>query len=110
MAFGTNPSSGAGGVIRVGTILTHGGPTVFAVPDGLGGTSYFALFGRRKNAASVGLTYVVEFSDALSGWNISNVIPAVIAQDSEIEAVTIPFPPIVTDPPEAFFRVRATAQ
>ena len=111
-AFGTNPSSGAGGAIRVnaGMLLTHGGPTVLAVPDGSGGTSYFAVFGRRKNAASVGLTYAVEFSDALSGWNVSNVIPAVIAQDSEIEAVTVPFPPIVTDPPEAFFRVRVNAQ
>ena len=111
-AFGTNPAAGAQGPIRVnaGVLLAHGGPTVLAVPDGLGGVSYFALFGRRKDAGTVGLTYAVEFSDALSGWNVSAVSPTVIAQDSEIEAVTVPFPPAVIDPPAAFFRVRATGQ
>jgi hypothetical protein len=111
-AFGTNPASDVGGLIRVnaGVLVAHGGPVVFSVPDGLGGVSYFALFGRRKDAGTVGLTYAVEFSDALSGWNVSAVTPTVIAQDSEIEAVTVPFPPVVIDPPEAFFRVRVTGQ
>ncbi|MGB8169262.1 MAG: choice-of-anchor tandem repeat GloVer-containing protein [Chthoniobacteraceae bacterium] len=107
-AFGTNPTSGAGGVIRVnaGTILAHGSPTVLAVPDGLGGFSYFALFARRKDAGTAGLTYAVQFSDALSGWNVSTVAPTVIAEDSEIEAVTVPFPPVIGQPPRAFFRVK----
>ena len=111
-AFGTNPASGAGGPIRVnaGVLLAHGTPTVLAVPDGLGGFFYFALFGRRKDAGTVGLSYAVEFSDALSGWNVSAVAPTVIAQDSEIEAVTVPFPPVVTNPPESFFHVRVTGQ
>jgi hypothetical protein len=109
-AFGTNPTLGAQGPINVnaGVLLAHGAPVVLRVPNGLGGFSYFALFGRRKDAATMGLTYAVEFSDALPGWNwsVSAVTPTVIAQDSEIEAVTIPFPPIVTSPPNTFFRVR----
>ncbi len=111
-AFGTSPAAGGGGAISVnaGALLAHGGPTVLAVPDGLGGVSYFALFGRRKDAAAVGLTYAVEFSDALSGWNFSGVTPTVIAQDSEIEAVTIPFPPVVIDPPQEYFRVKVNGQ
>jgi hypothetical protein len=41
---------------------------------------------------------------------VSAVAPTVIAQDSEIEAVTVPFPPIVTDPPQAFFHIRVSGQ
>jgi ELWxxDGT repeat protein len=111
-AFATNPSSGVQGPINVnaGVLLAHGGPAVLSMPDGLGGVSYFAVFGRRKDAGAVGLTYTVEFSDALSGWNVSAAAPTVIAQDSEIEAVTVPFPPIVMDPPQAFFRIRVSGQ
>ncbi len=111
-AFGTSPASVACGAIRVnaGAVLAHGGPTVLAVPDGHGGVSYFALFGRRKDAAAVGLTYAVEFSDALSGWNLSGVTPTVIAQDGEIEAVTVPFPPVLMDPPQEYFRVKVNGQ
>ena len=83
---------------------------VLAVPDGLGGVSYFALFGRRKDRTAVGLTYAVEFSDALSGWNLSGIAPTVVAQDSEIEAVTIPFPPTMIDPLQGYFRVNVNAQ
>ncbi len=111
-AFGTNPASGAGGAIHVngGAILAHGSPTVVGVPDGFGGVSYFALFGRRKDAVAVGLTYAVEFSEVVGGWNLSSVTPTVIAQDSEMEAVTVPLPPFVLSPPRGYFRVKVTAQ
>jgi hypothetical protein len=107
-AFGTNPTALTGGYIRVtaGLLVTRGSPTVLSVPDGLGGISYFALYGRLKNPGSVGLTYVLEFSDATSAWIPSTVTPTVIAQDSDIEAVTVPFSPAVTSSPEGFFRVR----
>jgi hypothetical protein len=111
-AFGTNPVAGSGGVIQVnaGVLNAHGAPTVLAVPDGLGGVSLFALFGRRKDAGTAGLTYAVEFSETLTGWTVSTDTPAVIAQDSEIEAVTVAFPPAVTTPPRVFFRVKVTGQ
>ncbi|MCS6244267.1 MAG: M36 family metallopeptidase [Opitutus sp.] len=111
-AFGTNPSSGAGEPIQVnaGVLNAHGAPTVLAVPDGLGGVSLFALFGRRKDAGTVGLTYAVEFSENLTVWNVSTNTPTVIAQDSEIEAVTVPLPSAVSTPPKVFFRVRVTGQ
>jgi hypothetical protein len=110
--FGTNPSSGSGGPIQVnaGVLNAHGAPTVLAVPDGLGGVSLFALFGRRKDAGTVGLTYVVEFSETLTTWTVSTDTPVVIAQDSEIEAVTIAFPAAVSTPSKMFFRVKVTGQ
>jgi hypothetical protein len=111
-AFGTNSTSGVGAAIQVdaGVLLKHGAPTVLEVPDGLGGVSRFALFGRRKDAASVGLTYTVEFSETLTTWTVSTDTPTVIAQDSEIEAVVVPFPRSKSNPPKMVFRVRVTGQ
>jgi hypothetical protein len=111
-AFGTNLTSAVGAAIQVnsGVLLAHGAPTVLQVPDGRGGVSQFALYGRRKNAASVGLIYAVEFSEALTNWTVSTITPTVIAQDNEIEAVVVPFPPATSSPPKMFFRVRVTGQ
>jgi hypothetical protein len=111
-AFGTILTSAVGATIQVnaGVLLKHGTPTVLEVPDGRGGVSQFALYGRRKNASSVGLTYAVEFSEALKNWTVSTITPTVIAQDNEIEAVVVPFPPATSSPPKMFFRVRVTGQ
>jgi len=111
-AFGTNPTAGSGGAIQVssGVLIAHGAPAVFTMPDGQGGVNLFALFGRRKDAGTVGLTYAVEFSETLTAWTVSDAIPEVIAQDSEIEAVVVPFPHIESYPPKTFFRVRVTGQ
>ncbi|EDY18001.1 peptidase M36 fungalysin [Chthoniobacter flavus Ellin428] len=106
-AFATSTGSNAVvGPIQVsnGTLVAHGVPTLYS-PDGV---HYFALFGRRKDAATVGLTYVAAFSNGLSTWSNSADIPTVIAQDSEIEAVTVPFPP--AGQPQSFFRVNVTGQ
>ena len=111
-AFGTTPTAGSDGAIQVssGVLIAHGAPAVFTTPDGQGGVNLFALFGRRKDASTVGLTYSVEFSETLTAWTVSSVTPTVIAQDSEIEAVVIPFPQIKSYPPRIFFRVRVTGQ
>jgi hypothetical protein len=82
----------------------HGVPTVLNVPDGAGGVNRVVLFDRRKDAASVGLTYTVEFSSDLVGWTNSAEEPNIVAQDSEIEAVIVPFPPSAN----GFVRVRVT--
>jgi hypothetical protein len=111
-AFGTNLTSAVGAAIQVnaGVLHAHGAPTVLEVPDGHGGVSLFALYGRRKDAASVGLAYVVEFSATLTTWSVSTETPKVTAQDSEIEAVVVPFPPAMSHPHKMFFRVRVTGQ
>jgi hypothetical protein len=111
-AFGTNLTSAVAAAIQVnaGVLLTHGTPTVHQVPNGLDGVSLFALYARRKDAASVGLTYTVEFSDDLTTWIVSTGTPTVIAQDNQIEAVIVPFPPATSSPTKMFFRVRVSGQ
>ncbi|MEO6784610.1 MAG: hypothetical protein ABI318_00645, partial [Chthoniobacteraceae bacterium] len=111
-AFGMNPTSAVPGTIQVnGGVLTAPGiPVLLSVPDGSGGTNYFALFGRRKDAAASGLTYTVEFTADFSAWTASADTPTVIADDSDMEAVTVPFPPLVGGLPPQFFRIRITAQ
>jgi hypothetical protein len=110
--FATIPDPGVGGSIQVnsGVLIAHGTPSVLEVSDGLGGVSLFALFGRRKDADTVGITYAVEFSETLTAWNVSSATPTVIAQDSEIEAVVIPFPQFATLSQRIFFRVKITGQ
>lgn len=108
-AYATGTASGVNfGPIRVsgGALVGHGVPTVYT-PDGV---HYFALFGRRKDAATVGLTYGVAFSNDLSAWTNSTDVPTVIAQDSEIEAVTVPFPSLPSGQQRTFFHVNVTAQ
>ena len=111
-AFGTDPASGGQGSIRVngGVLLARGAPTILDLPDGMGGVIHCALFGRRRDAATVGLTYTVAFSDRLSGWTTSSSPVTVIAQDSEIEAVIVPFPSTAIVPPSGYFRIGVTAQ
>jgi hypothetical protein len=111
-AFGTNPTAGSGGAIQMssGVLIARGAPAVFTMPDGQGGVNLYALFCRRKDAGTVGLTYAVEFSDNATAWTVSDAIPEVIAQDSEIETVVVPFPHTESYPPKTLFRVRVTGQ
>jgi len=108
-AYATDTTAGVPlGPIQVsgGVLVGHGVPTVYT-PDGV---HYFALFGRRKDAATVGLTYGVDFSSDLSSWAGSIVTPTIIAQDGEIEAVTIPFPTPPAGQTQTYFHVRVTGQ
>jgi hypothetical protein len=106
-AFALDPSAASATTLQVhgGVIASHGIPVMTGDP---GGSARFALFGRRKDAAAVGLTYAVEFSADLTGWTASVEAPALIAEDSEIEAVAIPFPALVNGRPPAFFRLKVS--
>ena len=106
-------SSWTGGRPAAGVPLlavAHGGPLTLVTPDGTGGATRLALFCRRKDAATVGLTYTVEFSTNLAAWSLSADAPTVIAQDSELEAVTVPVPAPAGGHAPGFFRVRVTSQ
>ena len=107
-SFGINPTSSKRGVVIVsgGALAARGEPTTLSSPNGSGGTDYFALFCRRKDATTVGLTYTVEFSAGLSTWIASSSTPNVVADDGEIQAVTVQFPPLVNGQPTRFFRIR----
>ena len=75
-------------------------PRLTGTPNGV---DFKALFGRRKNS---GLTYTVQFSADLAGWENSTVAPVVIADDGVIEACTVPYPFFLSDGQKArFFRV-----
>lgn len=109
-AFGTNPALPSSGSLKVanGILSARGGPTVMSVPDGSGGFLHFAEFARRKDYLASGLTYTVQFTSDLSNWVDSSVTPSSIADDGEIEAVTVPYPSAVNGHPPLFFRVAVT--
>ncbi|MBL9144408.1 MAG: choice-of-anchor D domain-containing protein [Verrucomicrobiaceae bacterium] len=107
-AFGTLPDSNASGPSTIevvnGVITRHGSQTV-QVEKTTGSFSYKALFGRRRDWETAGLTFTVQFSGDLSQWFSSSAIPTVIATDADIEAVTVPYPLFVGGKKAQFYRV-----
>jgi hypothetical protein len=86
--FGTDAGDGNSGVIEfeLGSVTAYGQPVL----DGGGG--YALIFGRRVDYLAAGLTYTVQFSADLSEWVEDSTEPVVIAADSEIQAVRVPYP------------------
>lgn len=106
-AFGTNPVVSDGGVLEVsgGSITRRGEPTLSAesIPNGV---DFRAVFCRRKNHVAAGLIYTVQFSSDLGTWQSSIVTPTVIADDGEMQVVTVNYPFFLSDGRKAqFFRV-----
>ena len=101
-AFGSNPKTANTGSLAVSaaTIVRRGTPTSLTA-----GTSQLAAFGRRKDYVSSGLTYLVQFSNDMATWTTSAATPSVIADDGEIEIVTVPFPTPADGTRGSFFRV-----
>ena len=97
-AFGTNPrASDPGPMVLSGTAITRrGGPFVKMSP------APCAVFARRDDYLSSGVTYVVQFSPDLNGWTTSAAAITVLADDGVIQAVSVPFPA----GPRQFFRVQ----
>ena len=108
--FGTNPSSASRGSLAVNgaTIIARGGPITITVPDGAGGVNHFAAFARRKDYLTVGLTYNLQFTADFATW-LPGSTPTAIADDGEIEIVTVPYPAAIDDGPLAFFKVGISA-
>jgi hypothetical protein len=110
-AFGLNPVQFSGGMLRWSgaNLLERGVPLPFA--SGTGSSfSFRAVFARRKNHAAVGLTYTVEFSGDLSSWRASTSTPTVLADDGEIEAVSVPYPFFVNGRKARYFRVKVQSE
>jgi hypothetical protein len=113
-AFGTdpaNPLSGPGDIgYDAGVIIQRGQPKI-TVSASTGGVTFLAVFGRRKDYLTAGLTYTVQFSADLTGWQNSTATPSVIASDAEMDAVSVRYPFFLSDGRKAqFFRVRVTIQ
>ena len=103
-AFGLEPTlNDATEITLSGAAITkHGIPRL-----GTDGVTYYAMFGRRKDYVAAGLTYTVQFSADLSAWENSATTPTLIASDSEMDAVTVPFPALLgSGAKPTFFRLR----
>ncbi len=111
MAFGTDPTVTNSGVITLNgaTIAQRGIPTVW-MQNNANGVDYRALFGRRTDYVAAGLTYTVQFSADLVTWQNSTDTPTRMAGDSEIDAVTVPYPYFVNGRKARFFRVQVSSQ
>ena len=72
------------------------------------GVDFRALYVRRKDYATAGLTYATEFSATLSSWATSAAVPTLLADDGTYQVVSVPYPPLVGGKKARFFRVRVT--
>lgn len=110
-AFGMNPLQSYGGLLQWSgaTLLERGVPLPFA--SGTGSSfSFRAVFARRKDHIAAGLTYTVEFSGDLSTWRASTSTPVVLADDGEIQAVSVPYPFFVNGRKASYFRVKVQSK
>ncbi len=106
-AFGINPLQSYAGMLRwSGTnLLEPGVPMPFA--SGTAGSFTFrAVFARRKDYAAAGLSYTVEFSGDLATWRASTSTPVVVADDGQVQAVSVPYPFFVNGKKATYFRVK----
>ncbi len=117
LAFGTSPTSTVAGVSSLafsgsfaagGALESRGQPIVAQEPTPTG-VDFRALYVRRKNAATVGLTYTVEFCATLGGaWQARTVTPTVLADDGDYELVSVPYPFFVGGKKARFFHVKVS--
>jgi hypothetical protein len=104
-AFGTDPRIGQGGSVAEigGLIASRGAPAVRVTysPD----PQLHGMFGRRKEFAAAGLSYRPQFSADLIKWVDADTVPLKLADDGEMEVVTVAAPPMIDGQPSRFFRV-----
>lgn len=102
LAFGTPATTPGGGALSLsgGSITSNGQPIIMKDSGGM-----HAVYLRRRDAASLGITYSLQFSANLGLWEVGSGVVTVIAQDSTHEAVSVPFPANVAGQPARFFRV-----
>ena len=110
-AFGINPvTGGAGGLQYAGTFagsgtITAPGLPVTMVESAGNGVDFRALFVRRKDYVTAGLTYTPQFSADMSAWQNSAAVPAVLADDGVNQIVSVPYPVFIAGKKARFFRV-----
>lgn len=108
-AIGTNPAligQGAAGLEFAGTfsaggtLLETGQPIVVQE-----GEDRRALYVRRKDLATAGVTYQQRFSADLVSWQLDSTTPAVLGGDATHEVVSVPLPEAGTGG-KVFFRLQ----
>lgn len=107
-AFGTNPALAASGPGQVahnaGSITALAQPTV-QMTTLANGADYRAIFARRKDFATAGLGYTVQFSADMQDWTNGADAPTVLASDASMDVVSVPYPFFVSSP-EGFKKAR----
>ncbi|MGL5019968.1 MAG: PKD domain-containing protein [Luteolibacter sp.] len=111
-AFGTDPTRSTGplGFSPGGELASPGLPVLEVTGSP---ATYHAIFCRRKNHATAGISYSTLFSADMKTWTVSSAGLNVIsnpASSADVEVVRVPFPnsvPLETggSAPPAFFRV-----
>jgi hypothetical protein len=108
-AFGTDPTSTQAGSTSLqyanAVLLRRGTPISSYTTSSGNSVDFRAVFSRRKDFASVGLTYAVQFSGDLVTWATSVSGPTVVASDANFEGVSVPYPFFVNRKKARFFRV-----
>lgn len=116
-AFGidpTRPAAEALSFVPDGNVISPG-PPLLAISEGLPAT-YKAIFARRKNHATAGITYSTQFSADMITWTTSGgglVVVTHPTSSGEMEVVSLPFPSTVPiegggSASPKFFRVSIT--
>ena len=109
-AFGTNPLTSQTNVVSVnGQTIVPGSPTT-TITNTTYAVDYRAIYSRRKDYIAAGLTYTTQFSADLSTWVSSTATPTVIADDGEMQAVTVPYPLSIDGRKPRFFKIAVTQQ
>jgi hypothetical protein len=104
-AFGTDPKAAQAANVAVagGQLASRGAPTVRITTSPA--FEFRGLFARRKDHAAVGLSYRPQFSADLKTWVDAASVPALAADDGEIEVVSVVAPAFIKGMPARFFRV-----
>jgi hypothetical protein len=103
------PSVGFTGTFANATLTTPGKPIAAFEPSPIGGVDNRALFTRRADHSTLGITYTVEFSATLSTWQTSTVTPTVLAVQNGVELVSVKFPASVGGKKARFMRITVNA-
>jgi hypothetical protein len=104
-AFGLPPGGGAAGLVSEinGLIASRGRPN--ALPPATPGDTFKGLYARRKNHADAGLEYRPQFSADLIHWHDAPDGRTVVADDGEIQVLSVSAPALPDGRPARFFRV-----
>jgi hypothetical protein len=105
-AFGANPTTaGIKTLVVNGSVLsTRGAPALLINTNGA-----YATFCRLDNYAADGVIYTVQFTVDLVTWANATTVPTVLADDGQVQAVSVPYPALVNGQAPHFFRVSVTS-
>lgn len=114
-AIGTEPGSGSSGSAQAGYTgtfstanLTSPGQPAARFEASANGVDNRAVFTRRADHATLGITYTVRFSADLISWEDSTATPAVLDTEGGIQLVSVNYPLFVRGKRARFFSILIT--